>query len=82
MKNMLRKSFGLAAVLAVLAGPALADPYDYGNHDQARHYGARSDEHGGWRHFAMWRAHDRQDEGNGYSYHRDNEDRDSSGWRQ
>lgn len=60
MKSLLRKSFGLGAVLALLAGPALAQPY-YGGSPA---YGAPHYESGWWRHErheAMWRAYEQHD---------------------
>lgn len=58
MNSLLRKSFGLGAVLALLAGPALAQPY----YDSAPGYAAPYHEDGGWHREhreAMWRAHER-----------------------
>lgn len=76
MKSLLRKSFGLGAVLALLAGPALAQPY-YGS---APGYAAPYHEDGGWyreHREAMWRAHERHEawwhatHDDGYGYHHD-----------
>jgi hypothetical protein len=63
MTSLLRKSFGLGAVLALLAGPALAQPYYNGGQYRAPGYGAPYYD-GGWqreRQEAMWRAHERRE---------------------
>ena len=80
MKSLLHKSFGLGAVLTLLAGPALAQPYYEGGHYGAPGYSVpyRND---GWqheRHEAMWRAHERHEawwhSPHGYGYHRGGDD--------
>ena len=71
MKSLLRKSIGFGAVLTLLAGPALAQPYyggpsgNYAPHHQTY-----------WEHehrVAMWRAHERHEARrhatHGYGYH-------------
>jgi hypothetical protein len=57
MKSLVRKSLGLGAVLALLAGPALAQPYYNGApaYDAPYHGESWHREH----REAMWRAHER-----------------------
>lgn len=83
MKSLLRKSMGLGAVLTLLAGPALAQPYYDGGHYGPPAYTAPHHD-GCWAHErreAMWRAHERQEawwrasHGYGYGYHHDDDDR-------
>jgi hypothetical protein len=63
-------------VLALLAGPALAQPY----YDGGPGYAAPYHEHGGWYHEhreAMWRAHERHEAWwratHGYGYYHDDD---------
>jgi hypothetical protein len=76
MKPLIRKSFGLGAVLALLAGPALAQPY----YNSAPAYAAPYHGDSWYREHreAMWRAHERHEAwlhathgGYGYGYHHD-----------
>ena len=74
MKSLIRKSFGLGAVLALLASPALAQPYYSGAPAYAAPYHQND-----WQREhreAMWRAHERHEAWlrathGGYGYHHD-----------
>ncbi len=76
MKSLLRKSIGLGAVLTLLAGPALAQPYYAGppGYYAPHHEIYREHEH----QMAMWRAHERHEAwwhaAHGYGYHQDGRD--------
>jgi hypothetical protein len=84
MTSLLRKSFGLGAVLALLAGPALAQPYYDGGHYGPPAYSTPYHNDGWWheRQEAMWRAHERHEAwwrathgyGYGYGYHHGDDD--------
>ena len=57
MKSLLRKSIGVGAVLTLLAGPALAQPYYGGQPGYAPHHEYSWHQ----RREAMWRAHERHE---------------------
>ena len=94
MNSLLRKSFGLGAILSLLAGPALAQPYYGGGYNGAPGYASPYHEDDGWWHErreAMWRAHEQREAywheahgyggyGGAYGYHHDDNDRPPHPW--